>query len=48
MTVDGMRLGERLDVLVVSRRELSWVEFPEVEAAEEEGPPPLSGRGPIC
>lgn len=45
MTVEGMRLGERLEVLVVIRRELCWVKFPEVEEA---GPPPLSGRGPTC
>lgn len=48
MTVEGMRLGERLEVLVVSRRELCWLEFPEVEEVEEAGPPPLSGRGLTC
>lgn len=48
MTVEGMRLGERLEVLVVRRRELCWVEFPEAEEVEQADPPPLSGRGPTC
>lgn len=49
ITVEGMRLGERLDVLVLRRRELCWVELLEVVGVDEVGLALplalLSGRG---
>lgn len=49
ITVEGMRHGERLDVLVVKRRELCWAELPDVEGVGTVGLAvplaPLSGRG---
>lgn len=49
ITVEGMRHGERLDVLVVRRRELCCAEFPDVEGVDAAGLalplPLLSGRG---
>lgn len=49
ITVEGMRHGERLDVLVVRRRELCWAEFPDVVGVDAAGLAlplaQLSGRG---
>lgn len=48
ITVEGMRLGERLDVLVVSRRELCWavlLDVVGVDAADGLLLTLLSGRG---
>lgn len=37
ITVEGMRHGERLEVLVVRRRELCWAEFPDVLGVDAAG-----------
>lgn len=42
ITVEGMRLGERLDVFVARRREPCWVEVLEVVGLDAAGLP--SGR----
>lgn len=45
ITVEGMRHGERLNVLVARRRELCWAELPDVVGVEAAGLALLSGRG---
>lgn len=49
ITVEGMRHGERLDVLVARRRELCWAELPVVVGVDAAGLALLlallSGRG---
>lgn len=37
ITVEGMRLGERLDVLVARRSELCWAELLDVEGVDAAG-----------
>lgn len=37
ITVEGMRHGERLDVLEARRRELCWAELPEVVGVDVAG-----------
>ena len=49
ITVEGMRLGERLEVLAARRRELCWAEPLDVVGVDAAGLTPplalLSGRG---
>lgn len=49
ITVEGMRHGERLDVLVARRRVLCWAELPDVVGVDAAGLALplalLSGRG---
>lgn len=45
ITVEGMRHGERLDVLVVRRRELCCAELPDKGGVDAAGLAWVSGRG---